>query len=93
MEYLSFYVRIDRTVHKFDGILHKCLVFRMTDSGRIYCAIVELSKSGKLFIYYGFVAVAFDDCRLEIVRNNGHRSTAIKAQGIFTSKDEVLLLL
>ena len=65
----------------------------MTHSGRIYCTVVEFSKSGKLFIDYGFVAVTFDDCRLEIVRNDGHRCTAIKMQGILAGKNEVLLLL
>ena len=93
MEHQPLDVGIDRAVHQLYRILHKCLVLRMACSGREYCHVVELGHCRKVLIDDRLVTVASRDCRLQVVRHDGHRRTAEEVKGILAGHDEVLFLL
>ena len=93
MEHQPLDVGIDRAVHQFYRILHKCLVLRMACPCREDCHVVEFGHCCKVLIDDGFVAVTSRDCRLQVVRHDGHRRTAEEVKGILAGHDEVLLLL
>ena len=93
MEHHPFDVSIDRAVHQLDGILHESLVLRMACPCREHGHVIEFCHSGKVLIDDGLIAVASCNCRLQVVRDDSHRSTAEEVERILAGHDKVFLLL
>lgn len=70
----SLYVQVNGTVEKLHGVFNKGLVLGVAYTGGIDRIAVILSKSCKIVIDDGLVAVTSCDGRLQIVGNYCRRS-------------------
>ena len=86
-------VGIYRTVHQLHGILHQCLVLRVTCPGREHCHVIELGHAGKIIVDDGLVAVTLCDCGFQIVRDDCHGRASEEVEGVLAGGNQVLLLL
>ena len=69
------------------------IIFGMSDSCRVDCAVIELRERRKLLVNNRFVPVTSDDGCLQIIRDYRHRDATIELKCILTGQDEVLLRL
>ena len=91
MEYESLDIGIDRTAHELDGVLHKCLVFGMTDACRTDSVSIMFGKCREVIVYHWFVAVVMCHCGLQVVRDDRYRNPSIEVQGVLACLCEVFL--
>ena len=88
-----FHHRVNRAVNQLDRPFNERLVLGSADAGGERRAVVVLRKRREVLVELGLVLVRMRNGCLQVVRNDGLRSSAIEVESVFTGVDEVFLLL
>ena len=93
IELFVFQEGVDSSVDQFYRSFHEGLVAGAADACREGRTAVVLRESGEVLVEFSLILVRVGNRRLQVVRDDDLRRSAVEVEGILARMDEIFLLL
>jgi hypothetical protein len=85
--------RVNSLISYSDCSFNEGFIFRLIGSCRQYCSALMQGKVIECLVQGWFIRATFCNGTFKVIRNNGHRNTAVKLKCMLTAVYEVLFTL